>query len=339
MKKVAVVILNWNGAKMLQNYLPSVIENTNEKLAEIIVADNGSTDNSLSVLKKDFSNLRVIELKKNFGFAEGYNRALEQCNHAYFVLLNSDVEVTPGWLDPLISNLENNYRIAAAQPKIKSWVNKEMFEYAGASGGYIDQYGYPFCRGRVINVVEKDRGQYDEPATVLWATGACLVIKSAVYKEAGGLDGTFFAHMEEIDLCWRIKNQGYEIMAYPESTVYHLGGGTLPNNSPRKLFLNYRNNLLLLYKNLPAKSLKKTMRVRFLLDMISAVIYILQLKPNFSLQVFKARKAYKQLLPSYKSNRLELEQKRKVEEHPEILQGSIIWNFFIRGKKYFSQVK
>jgi len=339
MKKVAVVILNWNGAKMLQKYLPSVIKNTSEELADIVIADNGSTDNSLEVLKKDFPGIRTIQLKKNYGFAEGYNKALAQCEHPYFVLLNSDVEVTPRWLEPIIENLDKNPAIAAAQPKIKAWANKDMFEYAGASGGYLDQYGYPFCRGRIINEVETDNGQYDDPATVLWATGACLFIKSDVYKAMGGLDGTFFAHMEEIDLCWRIKNRGYEIMTYPESTVYHLGGGTLPNNSPRKLFLNYRNNLLLLYKNLPEKSLNKTMRIRFLLDLLSAALYVLQLKPNFALQVFKARKAYCKLKPSYKTIRNELQRKRKTNYHPEILNGSILWNFFVRGKKRFSQVK
>lgn len=339
MKKVAVVILNWNGAEMLQKYLPSVIMHTSPHLAEIIVADNGSTDNSIEILKQKFGNIRLIKLDKNYGFAEGYNRALAQCDHEYFVLLNSDVEVTKRWLEPIIEAMDIDENVAAAQPKIKSWANKHMFEYAGASGGYIDRYGYPFCRGRIISQVEQDDGQYDDQRSVMWATGACLVIRSKIYKDTGGLDGQFFAHMEEIDLCWRIKNFGYQIMVYPQSTIFHLGGGTLPNNSPRKLFLNYRNNLLLLYKNLPAEQLTKVMSTRFFLDMISAGLYLLQLKPAYTMQVFKARKAYKKLKPEYKAIRQQLQEKRRVKKHPEVYRGSILWAFFARGNKKFSQLK
>lgn len=338
MNKIAVVILNWNGAKMLQQFLPSVIKYTNNELAEIIVADNGSTDDSLNVLEKEFPDIKVIKFEKNYGFTGGYNKALALCDHKYFVLLNSDIEVTPNWVDILYKEMEADNQVAACQPKLLAYHDKNSFEYAGAAGGFIDKYGYPFCRGRILSTVEKDEGQYDTPANIQWATGACLMIQSSIYKKLGGLDDNFFAHMEEIDLCWRAKNEGYKIMVYPESKIYHVGGGTLPNNSPRKLFLNYRNNLLLLYKNLPKSKLKSTLRKRFRFDMMSAGMYAMKFQFSFMVQVFKARKAYKKLKPLY------AEVRQKSNEHipdqfpKEIYGKSIIWQYFLKGRKKYSQL-
>ena len=338
MQKVAVVILNWNGAKMLQQFLPSVIEHTNSNLAEIIVADNGSKDNSLAILEEHFPDVKVIKFSDNYGFTGGYNRALAQCDHDYFLLLNSDIEVTPKWIDILYENMEANKQVAACQPKLLAFHNKNTFEYAGASGGYIDKYGYPYCRGRILSTVEKDTGQYDNATNVLWASGACLMIRSDIYRKMDGLDDHFFAHMEEIDLCWRIINSGLKIMVYPEAVVYHVGGGTLPNNSPRKLFLNYRNNLLLLYKNLPKNKLKTTMRARFWLDMLSATLYIAQLKFNFAVQVFKARKAYKRMKYLYKEFRKDVDYSIPKDFSDEILKKSIVWQYFIKGRKKYTQI-
>ncbi|PLX23095.1 MAG: glycosyl transferase family 2 [Salinivirgaceae bacterium] len=338
MKKVAVVILNWNGAKMLQQFLPSVIENTNGELAEIIVADNGSDDNSIELLEKEYPEVRLIKFTENYGFTGGYNRALDQCEHEYYVLLNSDIEVSPRWLDILFEQIENDKNIAACQPKIRAYHDKISFEYAGASGGFIDKYGYPFCRGRVLSTIEKDEGQYNDMRKVHWATGACLMVRSKTYKQLGGLDNRFFAHMEEIDLCWRINNLGMKVMVVPESVVYHVGGGTLPNNSPRKLFLNYRNNLLLLYKNLPKSELNRTMRMRFWLDMMSAALYAAQFKFAFAAQVFKARKAYKKMKPLYKETRLEADKQLTHEASDVIFNKSIVWQYFIKGKKNYSKL-
>jgi GT2 family glycosyltransferase len=338
MQKVAVVILNWNGAKMLQQFLPSVIDHTNSNLAEIIVADNGSTDNSLAILEKEFDQIRVIKFDKNYGFTGGYNKALAKCEHEYFVLLNSDIEVTPNWLDMLYKQMEEDKQVAACQPKILAYHDKESFEYAGASGGFIDKFGYPFCRGRILSSVEKDEGQYNESISVQWATGACLMVRGNIYHELGGLDELFFAHMEEIDLCWRIKNQGMKIMVYPQSRVYHVGGGTLPNNSPRKLFLNFRNNLLLLYKNLPKNKLKSTLRKRFWLDMMSAAMFAAQFKFSFMIQVFKARKAYKKMKPLYADFRKQSDKQLPDNLPQEVYNRSIVWQYFAKGNKKYSQL-
>lgn len=238
----------------MEEFLPSVITYSPAEEAEVVVADNGSTDNSIALLQEKFPSVRIIQLDKNYGFAEGYNQALKQLDNEYTVLLNSDVEVTPDWLDAPLAALEADATIAAAQPKIRAQRNKEYFEYAGAAGGYMDIYGYPYCRGRMLHVVEKDEAQYDTPADILWATGACLFIRTAVYKEIGGLDAGFFAHQEEIDMCWRLRSRGYRLVCTPQSVVYHVGGATLQVESPRKTFLNFRNNLLMLYKNLPEKT-------------------------------------------------------------------------------------
>lgn len=248
MKKTAVVILNWNGRKFLKKFLPDVIK-FSKKDAEVIVADNASTDDSVAVLKADFPEIRIIENKSNGGFAKGYNQALKLIDAEYYILLNSDIEVTENWINPVIELMESDKNIAACQPKIRSYHEKEKFEYAGAAGGFIDKFGYPFCRGRIFQSLEEDKGQYDDTVEIFWATGAALFIRAELYHKLGGMDDDFFAHMEEIDLCWRLKNEGYKIMYCPKSTVYHVGGGTLPTSSSWKTYLNFRNNFFLIYKN------------------------------------------------------------------------------------------
>ena len=247
--------MNWNGCEMLRSFLPSVVRCSDTEGTEIYVADNGSTDASVEMLRQEFPSVHLIILDKNRGFAEGYNLALQQVSAEYVVLLNSDVEVTGHWLAPLVDYMDAHPEVAACQPKIRSWRYKERFEYAGAAGGFIDRYGYPFCRGRIMGVVEEDNGQYDTVVPVFWATGAALFIRLKDYQDAGGLDGRFFAHMEEIDLCWRLRARGRMLVCVPQSTVYHVGGATLKKENPHKTFLNFRNNLVMLYKNLPEEEL------------------------------------------------------------------------------------
>jgi GT2 family glycosyltransferase len=262
--KVAVVILNYNGLHWLKTFLEDVILKSKE--AEIYVADNASTDDSLDYVKQHFPSVKIVENKDNTGYAGGYNNALQHICADYYVLLNSDVEVTDNWISPIIEQMEKDKSIAACQPKIKKYDEKTHFEYAGACGGFIDKYGYPYCRGRIFDNLEEDKGQYDNPIEVFWASGACLFLRSTAFYEVGGFDWDFFAHMEEIDLCWKLKNKGYKIMCIPQSTVYHVGGGTLKNGSYFKTYLNYRNNLLMLYKNLEPKNRFKILFTRMLLD-------------------------------------------------------------------------
>ncbi|MDA3865674.1 MAG: glycosyltransferase family 2 protein [Salinivirgaceae bacterium] len=334
--QTAIVILNWNGQKMLADFLPSVLKYTDTSIANVIVADNASSDNSVEWLKIHYPEVRIIELDQNYGFAGGYNKALEQVHATYYVLLNSDIEVTANWLPPLVSVLENDEQVAAVQPKLLAYHNKTSFEYAGASGGYIDKFGYPFCRGRILNTLEEDRGQYNNPVSVMWATGACLVIRAKQFHAAGGFDARFFAHMEEIDLCWRLKNQNFQIKVVPQSTVYHLGGGTLPNNSPRKLFLNYRNNLLLLYKNVPDNERAGIFFSRFILDILSAFLYLIKGQPELFVQVFKARFAYRKMRKHYHKS-TSGEQKSLIA-HKEIFPKSILWSYFVKKHKTFDSL-
>ncbi|MBR4432738.1 MAG: glycosyltransferase family 2 protein [Paludibacteraceae bacterium] len=287
MEKVSVIILNWNGSAMLRKYLPTVLKYTN---AEVIVADNGSTDDSIAVLVSEFPEVRRIILDKNFGFAEGYNRAIEQVDSEYIVLLNSDVEVTEGWLDPLLDYMQSHPEVAAVQPKIRSWLHRDTFEHAGAAGGYINALGYPYCRGRILWHVEQDTGQYDSIVNVDWTSGACMCVRTKVYKQLGGLDEAFFAHMEEIDLCWRMRNAGWTLACIPQSVVYHLGGGSLAYENPRKTYLNHRNNLLMIYKN--KKHPFGVLFVRFFLDYAAALFYLLQRRPEAAKAVFEARRDY-----------------------------------------------
>lgn len=274
MAKVAVVILNWNGRKFLEKFLPSVLANSGD-VADIIIADNASTDSSIEFLQDNYPQLRIITNRTNGGFARGYNEALAEVEAEYYVLLNSDIEVTKNWIEPVIKLMESDASIAACQPKLRSFHEREKFEYAGAAGGFIDEYGYPFCRGRIFQHIETDNGQYNDAVEIFWATGACMFVKAELYKQFGGFDEDFFAHMEEIDFCWRLKNGGYKIMYCPDSVVYHVGGGTLPKKSSHKTYLNFRNNLSLLYKNLPSHLLLPVFAVRFPLDGIAALKFLI----------------------------------------------------------------
>lgn len=336
--KVSVVILNWNGCDMLRTFLPSVVHHSEGEGIEVCVADNGSTDASVTMLQQKFPSVRTILLDRNYGFADGYNMALQQVDAEYVVLLNSDVDVTEHWLEPMIAYLDDHPKVAACQPKIRSQRQKEYFEYAGAAGGFIDKYGYPFCRGRIMSVVEKDEGQYDTVIPVFWATGAALFIRRADYLKVGGLDGRFFAHMEEIDLCWRLRARGREIVCIPQSTVFHVGGATLKKENPRKTFLNFRNNLVMLYKNLPEKELKKMMRIRAGLDYLAALVFLLKGDWNNASAVIRARKEYKQICTSFSSSREENIRKNTLQTIPERIKSSILWQFYARGHKRFSQL-
>lgn len=336
--KVAVVILTWNGAEMLRQFLPGVLSCSEGEGIEVIVADNASSDETLSVLQKEFSSVRVIRMDQNYGFAGGYNRALEQVEAEYVVLLNSDVEVTPNWLQPLIHYMDAHPEVAACQPKLRSWRNKKCFEYAGAAGGFLDRYGYPYCRGRILGTVEEDLGQYDSISPVFWATGAALFIRLKDYREVGGLDSRFFAHMEEIDLCWRLRSRNRGIVCIPESVVYHVGAATL-KESPRKTFLNFRNNLLMLYKNLPEKELKSVMRVRCLLDYVAAIRFLLKFDfGNFS-AVLKARREFRKLQKDYLSCREENLNATVLKDIPERTRHFLIWEYYVRGKKTYQYLK
>ena len=338
MAKVAIVILNWNGQAMLANYLPNVIEYSRQD-AEVWVADNCSSDQSMRLLETQFPQVKTIVLEQNFGFAEGYNRALKQIEAEYYILLNSDVEVSHHWLTPLIEFMDSHPQVAACQPKLLAEYDKDSFEYAGACGGFLDKYGYPFCRGRIFNMVERDNGQYDYQQEILWATGACMMIRSKDYWDAGGLDGRFFAHNEEIDLCWRLRLMGRQIYCIPESEVYHVGGGTLPKSNPMKTFLNFRNNLTMLYKNLSDNELKKVMRMRWFLDYLAA-FEMLILGRNWGdfKAVFKARKAFKAWRADFDEDRRQIQASRQETEIPQIYQKSILWQYYAKGKKTFKDL-
>jgi len=336
--KVAIVILNWNGLNFLEEFLPKVIENSVVDHTEIFVVDNGSTDGSVEYLKTMMPAIRIIDFDKNHGFAPGYAKALRMIEAEYYLLLNSDVEVSAGWLKPLVALMDSDRAVAACMPKIKSYHQREFFEYAGASGGFIDLFGYPFCRGRILNSIEKDTGQYDKPAEIFWASGACMVIRASAYFEAGELDSDFFAHMEEIDLCWRFKRLGYKIVCCTDSTVYHVGGGTLPNNNPHKLYLNYRNNLFLLCKNQPGHELIFVLPVRILLDWMSAILYLLSSFAFFR-SVIRAHLSFIRSLPVLIIKRKKVNRIAKKGSWPQIYKGSIVFDFFFRGIRFFNQLK
>ena len=338
MDKIAVVILNWNGCEMLRSFLPSVVRYSEADGAVVYVADNGSTDDSVEMLRREFPSVHLIILDRNQGFAEGYNLALQQVSAEYVVLLNSDVEVTGHWLAPLVSYMDAHPEVAACQPKIRSWRHKELFEYAGAAGGFIDRYGYPFCRGRIMGVVERDTGQYDTVIPVFWTTGAALFIRQKDYQDAGGLDGRFFAHMEEIDLCWRLRARGRMLVCVPLSTVYHVGGATLKKENPRKTFLNFRNNLVMLYKNLPQEELASVMRVRAALDYVAALNFLLKGEFSNMWAVIRARRAFHSLRPSFAAAREENLKKTSLLIIPERTKNSILAQFYLHGKRLFSRL-
>ena len=334
MKRVAVVILNYNGKKFLEEFLPNVIAHTNPELADIVVADNASTDESIDLMRQRFPQIRLIENGSNGGFATGYNLALRQIEAEYYVLLNSDIEVTPQWIEPVIALMDRDRQIAACQPKILSYYEKEKFEYAGAAGGFIDRYGYPFCRGRVFQHLEEDRGQYDDICEVFWATGACMFVRADLYLEHGGLDDSFFAHMEEIDFCWRMKNLGYKIYCCPQSKVYHIGGGTLPKSSARKTYLNFRNNLSLLYKNLPSNRVFWVLAYRILLDWVAAFKFLFGASFADFWAVTRAHVAFYKRIPAIRKLRQSC-QNRPVSQ---MYQRNIVFENFLKGKKKYSEL-
>lgn len=336
MLKTAVVILNYNGAEMLRQFLPGVLQYSG--FDAVIVVDNASKDNSLEVLKYEFPVVKTIVLDQNYGFAGGYNKAIEQIEAEYIVLLNSDVEVTEDWIIPLETYMDNHPEVAACQPKIRAFHNKAYFEYAGACGGFIDQLGYPYCRGRIMGTVEKDNGQYDTISTIFWATGAALMIRRKDYIEVGGLDARFFAHMEEIDLCWRLKSRGREIVCIPQSLVYHVGGGTLKKENPKKTYLNFRNNLLMLFKNLPAEDFHGVMRARKLLDILAWLQYIIKLDWGNAKAVWKARKEYKQMKGDFATDRETNLRLRTVSAIPERTPFFLLLEYYLKRKKTFSQL-
>jgi hypothetical protein len=338
MDKLAIVILNWNGVKMLRQYLPGVLRYSRDE-AVVYVADNASTDDSVALLKEQFPECRLILFDKNWGFAEGYNRALTQIEAEYYLLLNSDVEVTPHWLTPLIAYMDAHPETAACQPKLLSVGNRDSFEYAGACGGFLDRYGYPFCRGRVFETVERDDGQYDHAASILWATGAALLVRACDYNKVGGLDGRFFAHNEEIDLCWRLRIMGHKIVCLPDSRVYHVGGGTLPKSNPMKTYLNFRNNLTMLYKCLPDEELHHVMRMRWWLDYLAAWEMLL-LKHNVGdfKAVFRARRDFSKWKADFRKDRENIQKGRVEKIIPEQRRFSLLWQYYVKGRKLFSSL-
>ena len=333
--KCAIVILNWNGRKFLEQFLPSVFLSTYSN-HEVIVADNFSTDDSIVFIEKNYPAARIIRLTQNWGFAKGYNEALKQVEADYFVILNSDVEVTRDWLEPMIEMLENDASIAACQPKIRSYHNKKMFEYAGAGGGWIDKYGYPFSKGRIFELCEEDHGQYDQSEPIFWASGAALFIRSSVFDEMKGFDEYFFAQQEEIDLCWRIQLAGYKIYSCPSSIIYHVGGGTLQRGNSRKTFLNFRNNLIMLVKNLPLSTKIRVLPVRFLLDTFTAWRGLFTGESGYFIAIIKAQFSFVNwLLFHQKDSRFPDSRKGNLYGY---LQKSIVWQFFIKKKKSFSEI-
>ena len=338
MDKVAIVILNWNGAKMMRQYLPTVMRYSCDE-AVVYVADNASTDDSLQLLRSEFPEVRLILLDKNWGFAEGYNKALRQVDAQYYLLLNSDIEVTHHWLTPLVEFMDAHQEVAACQPKLLSIYERDKFEYAGACGGFLDRYGYPFCRGRVFETVEPDKGQYDNASEVLWATGAALMIRSQDYWACNGLDGRFFAHNEEIDLCWRLSIRGRKIYCLPESRVYQVGGGTLPKSNPMKTFLNFRNNLTMLYKCLPDGELLHVMCWRWLLDYVAAWEMLL-LKRNLGdfLAVYRARRAFRRWKKDFKADRQAIQASRVASQETMRRPFSLLWQYYVRGRRHYAEL-
>lgn len=331
MTKLAIVILNWNGQKYLAQFLPVLLRFAPD-YAEVIVADNASYDNSIEFLKTEYPAIRIIQNNENGGFSKGYNTALQQVEAEYYCLLNSDVEVTKNWAEPIIALLDNQPDVAVVQPKLLSFSNKEQFEYAGAGGGFVDYLGYPFCRGRVFGNVENDEGQYNNAIEIFWATGAALFVRSTVFHKLNGLDNDFFAHMEEIDFCWRVKSLGYKIMVEPKSIIYHVGGGTLPKNSARKTYLNFRNNLFLLLKNLPKQKLFPVLLVRFPLDIVAGIFFLCQGNYKDSWAVFRAQLSFLRQFGKMKRKRNNI----NTEVYKQTFQKSIVFGHYIQKKRKFN---
>ncbi len=336
--KVSIVILNFNTKELLQKLIPFALK-TDYPAFEVVVADNASSDGSLALMQTEFPNVRCIALTNNLGYAGGYNEALKQLDTDYWVLLNSDVEVDPGWLTPMMQTMTTNGNIAAVQPKILDFNNRQKFEYAGASGGMIDQYGYPFCRGRIFDKIESDSGQYNNAMQVFWASGAALLVRAKVYAELNGLDQDFFAHMEEIDLCWRMQNASYEVWVEPNAFVYHIGGGTLDAQSAKKVYLNFRNNLVLIAKNMPIGLALKTLSIRLILDGLAGVKFLLDGKPRSTWMIVKAHWAFFARFKFYWSKRKQNPIPRLTTEIPGYYKLSIVYQHFAKGVKHFSDIK
>lgn len=333
--KVAIVILNWNGQHYLEKFLPSVLATTYRNY-EIIVSDNASTDGSVSLLQQKFPRVKLIRLDQNYGFAKGYNLTLEQVHADYFALINSDVEVQPGWLTPIINLLEEDRLNAACQPKLLSYNNRNVFEYAGGAGGWLDSFGYPFARGRIFDVSEEDKGQYDKTERVFWVTGAAMVVRAEVFREMKGFDSYFFAHQEEIDLCWRMQLAGYKVFANPSSVVYHVGGGTLPRGNTLKTYLNFRNNQIMLYKNLPWSQKWWKIPFRIFLDMVSAWKGLFIGDGGYFLAILRAHFSfYKWVLFEKKQS---IFPQKTTGQLAGVYKGNLVWQHFVKGKKYFSQL-
>ena len=344
MCKLAIVILNWNGAAMMRKYLPTVIECSKHDGVEVIVADNASTDDSVDMLQTEFPSTRIIRLDRNYGFADGYNKALKQVDAEYYLLLNSDVEIRQkDWTAPMLQYMDSHKGVAACQPKLLKLKEGDTsavhtFEYAGAAGGFIDKYGYPYCRGRIFSTVEADHGQYDDIVPVMWTTGAAMMVRAEVYWKAGGLDASFFAHMEEIDLCWRMRIMGYQLVCITSSTAFHLGGATLNQGNARKTFLNFRNNLLMLYKNLPQSEVNSVLRIRRMLDFIAAMQFLLKGDLANMKAVFKAAKIFSQLKKSISPVREQIQASRAATSLPDHTDISILWQYYAKGRKTYSQL-
>lgn len=338
MPKTLIVILNWNGLGYLQKFLNTVVKFSADSETGICIADNGSTDGSAEWISENFASVKLIRLDKNYGFAEGYNQALNQLKAKYFVLLNSDIEVTEGWLKPLISFMDTSPDIASCQPKILSYHNRKMFEHAGAAGCFIDKYGYPFCRGRIINNVEEDKGQYDTPINIFWSSGACMVMQSDAWTKCGGFDGDFFAHMEEIDLCWRFQNAGYRIGYIPESVIYHVGGGTLSYQSPFKTYLNFRNSLFLLYKNLPERNFRYILLIRKMLDGLAAAYFLVKGSLKSVKAVWKAHIDFYKAIPALREKRKAVKKLATGKTENLIMNKSIVFEFYIKRNKTYTRL-
>lgn len=342
--KVAIVILNWNGRGMLERFMPSVVKYSHRQHfslldtdfdTEVVVADNGSSDDSLPFLQHNYPDVPLVLLDRNYGFAEGYNKALAQVEADYYVLLNSDVECTPRWIEPVIRIMDANSRIAVMQPKLLMYDSKDTFEYAGGAGGFIDSYGYPFCRGRLFSTLETDHGQYDDDCDIFWATGAAMFVRASVWRELGGLDADFFAHMEEIDFCWRVHNAGYRVAYCPLSTLYHVGGGTLPKSNPFKTQLNFRNNLSMLYKNLPDERRDKVLRLRMFLDRVAAVKFLLEGHLGEYRAVRKAHKEFRAWRETLKEKRAAI----KPHAVSQVYQGALLIEYYLLRRQTFTQLR
>jgi GT2 family glycosyltransferase len=327
--KIAVVILNWNGAKLLQQFLPSILRYSPE--ATIFVADNASIDDSIAVLKTHFPSVQIIQNQDNYGFAKGYNEAMKNLNFDIYALVNSDIEVTENWLQPILDKFKNEPKTAIIQPKILDFKDKTFFEYAGAAGGYIDQYGYPFCRGRIFDTIEKDHQQYEDETEIFWASGACFFIRSEVYYTLQGFDDDFFAHQEEIDLCWRAINRGYHIQYTPKSVVYHVGGATLQQGNPKKTYLNFRNSLLMLVKNLPKSRLLPILFLRLCLDGLAGIQFLFKGKPNHTFAILKAHFSFYYLLPRFYKKR----EANQIKSY--FKTKSVVYFYYIKKQTIFAK--